>query len=505
MLLEVAGLSIISADAQQRIRNLDFTLDAGRRLALVGESGTGKSLVALAIAGLMPPGATWTGGISVDGAPLPTEPAALRRLRSTRIALVRQGEVPAFDPSRTVRQLLPDIPPELGLDSDNFVSQLSAADVHLLFIGMAIARQPALLILDEPFIPLDAVAEKALVDLLSRQQDMALLLITHDLPAAAALAEQVIVLAGESGTEAGLATDVFSRPQQDFSKHFIASSRSRARTLMRSPIGTDLLEVRDISMRYPDRTRIFRRHAAVTALDGVSFTLRRGEALALVGTARSGKSTLARLIAGLGRARKGVLAYERQAYRGHDLPRHLRAEISLVFPDPRKAFSPLMNLGASMTEPLVLDDVHTIEEKTDRLMDVLAGVGLGTEVLDLHPSDLGLYDLQLLALARALIIRPKLVVLDEPVKLLNARQRVAMLALINRLRADFGFTAIITSSSLELIRQVADRALILDRGRVVDEGAPGALLESPGHPATQALADARLPEVGIGVVAPVGR
>lgn len=505
MLLEVAGLSIISAEAQQRVRKLDFTLDAGRRLALVGKSGTGKSLVALAIAGLMPRGATWTGSISFGGVPLPTDAAAMRKLRRSKIALVRQGDPAALDPSRTVRQLLPDAPPELGLDPDHFVSQLSDVDVHLLFIGMAIARQPQLLILDEPFIPLDAVAEKAVVDLLARQHNMALLLITHDLPAAAALAEQVIVLAGESGIEAGSVTEVFSRPQQDFSKHFIASSRSRARTLMRSPIGTELLEVHDISMRYPDRSRIFRRHPAVIALDGVSFTLRRGEALALVGTAGSGKSTLARLIAGLGRARKGVLAYERQAYRGHDLPRHLRAEISLFFPDPRKAFSPLMNLGASITEPLVLDEVHTIEEQSDRLMDVLQGVGLGAEVLDLYPRDLGLYDLQLLALARALIIRPKLVVLDEPVKLLNARERVAMLTLINRLRADFGFTAIITSSSLELIRTVADRALVLDRGKIVDEGTPGALLELPKHPATQALADARLPEVGIGVVAPVGR
>ena len=332
-----------------------------------------------------------------------------------------------------------------------------------------------------------------------------MLLITHDLPAAAALAEQVIVLAGENGTEAGASTEIFSRPQQDFSKHLIASSRSRARTLMRSPIGTELLEVQDISVRYTDRTRILRRRPAVTALDGVSFTLRRGEALALVGTAGSGKSTLARLVAGFGKAHKGLLAYERHAYRGRDLPRIFRGEISFVFPDPRQAFSPHLTLGASVTEPLALDEVHTIEEQSDRLMDVLQGVGLGADVLDLYPDDLGLYDLQLLALARALIMRPKLVVLDEPVKLLHARQRVAMLTLINRLRADFGFTAIITSSSLDLIRQVADRALILDHGRIVDEGTPGALLESPGHPATQALADARLPEVGIGVVAPVGR
>src|SRR5690606_36882435 len=127
---------------------------------------------------------------------------------------------------------------------------------------------------------------------------------------------------------------------------------------------------------YTDRTRILRRRPAVTALDGVSFTLRRGEALALVGTAGSGKSTLARLIAGFGKARKGLLAYERHAYRGRDLPRLFRGEISFVFPDPRRAFSPHLTLGASVTELLALDEVHTIEEQSHRLMDVLQGVGL---------------------------------------------------------------------------------------------------------------------------------
>ncbi len=504
MLLEVADLSIITAEGQRPVDGLGFSLEPGQRLALVGESGTGKSLVALAIAGLLPPGATMTGKISLNGTPLPTHPADLRKLRRTRMALVRQGDPATLDPSRSVRQLLPVLPPEFSLDPDRFVSELRPDEVQLMFIGMAISRQPDLLILDDPFVPLDAVAQKALVGLLKRQPT-AMLLITHDLSAAAALADQVIVLGGENGTEVGPSSEIFSRPQQDFSKHLIASSRSRARTLMRSPIGTELLEVRDISVRYSDSARILLRRQPVAALDGVSFTLRRGEALALVGTAGSGKSTLARLIGGFGKAHKGLLAYERQAYRGRDLPRILRGEISFVFPDPRQAFSPHLTLGASVTEPLALDEIHTIEEQSDRLMDVLQGVALGPDVLDLYPRDLGLYDLQLLALARALIIRPKLVVLDEPVKLLNARQRVAMLTLINRLRADFGFTAIITSSSLDLMRQIADRALILDHGRIVDEGTPGALLETPRHPATQALADARPPEVGIGVVAPVGR
>lgn len=504
MLLEVAHLRIAIGDLKP-VDGLSFSLDRGQRLGLVGDSGSGKSLVALAIAGLLAASATMTGSIRLDGTPLPTSPSGRARLRRTHVALIAQGDAPALDPLRTTGQFVPDaaLLRALGLPEDQFVSRLSAAQRQLLLIGAALVRKPDLLILDEPFTLLDAPTQKRLVDLLGSRPG-AMLVISHDLAAVAALTSTVVILRAGKLVESGTTAEIFSRPADDYSKRLIAGGRMRARTLMRSPIGADLLEVQGVTMRPPGHARLFRRHPPAPALDDVSFTLRRGEALALIGAAGSGKSMLARLVAGLGRTRKGVLAYERQAYRGSDLPRLLRQEISLVFADPRQAFSPDLTLGASVTEPLLLDVTHTIEEQSDRLMDALQGIGLGAATLDLYPRDLGIYDLQLLALARALITRPKLVVLDEPVKFLNARQRGEMLMLFNRLRSDFGFSALITSSSLDLIRHVADRALILENGRIVDEGKPGELLEHPNHPATQAMADARLPEVGIGVVAPVG-
>lgn len=505
MLLEVNELRI-ALGGQTPVDGLSFSLDRGQRLGLIGVSGSGKSLVALALAGLLPAGSTMTGSIKLGGAELSTSPAALRTLRRKRIVLLRQDDAPALNPLKTAAELVPDaaLLSALGLSASRFVSQLTPAERQMLLVGTALQRQPDLLILDEPFTLLDATAEKRLVDLLATQP-MAMLAISHDFPAVAALVQTVMIVGNGKLIESGPTAEIFSRPRDDYSKHLIASSRIRARTLMRSPIGTELLELRGVTAVFPDRERLLRRHRPIVALDDVSFTLRRGEALAIVGAAGSGKTTLARLVAGLGRARKGVLAYERQAYRGRDLPRLLRQEISLVFSDPRTAFSPSLTLAASVTEPLLLDVTHTIEEQSDWLVEVMRGVGLTPEYLDLYPRDLNLYDLQLMALARSLVTRPKLVVLDEPVKLLNARQRGDMLVLINRLRADFGFSAIFTASSLELIRHVADRALILDAGRIVDEGRPGELLETPHHPATQALADARLPEVGIGVVAPVGR
>lgn len=505
MLLEVRDLAVALGGAQP-VNGLSFSLDRGQRLGLVGDSGSGKSLVALAIAGLLPPDAAITGSITLDGSPFPANPADAARLRGTRIAIVRQDDVPSFDPARTLRQLVPDVAilAELDLAPDRFASTLSPAERQVLHLAIAVSRKPDLLILDEPFVLFDAPTQKRLIAFLLHQA-MAMLVIGHDLAAIAALCTDVMIIEAGKLVEVGPSAEVFSRPRQDYSKRLIAGGRIRARTLMRSPIGTELLEVQGVTLIYTDRDRIFRRNPPVVALDAVSFALRRGEALAVVGAAGSGKTSLARLIAGLGRTTKGILAYERQAYRGSDLPRLLRQEISLVFADPRRAFSPRLTLGASVAEPLLLDEAHTIEEQTDRLMDALRAVGLTAEHLDLYPRDLSLYELQLLAIARALILRPRLMVLDEPVKLLNARQRGDMLMLINRLRADYGFSAIITSSNLDLVRHVADRALLLDAGRIVDEGTPGALLETPRHAATRAMADARLPEVGIGVVAPVGR
>ncbi|WP_395819980.1 ABC transporter ATP-binding protein [Devosia sp.] len=505
MLLEVSKLQV-ALDGTLLVDGLSFSLDRGERLAIVGQSGSGKSTVGLALAGLLPQGAAVKGSVLLDSAALPATPAAWAELRRTRIGIVAQTTSPALDPAQTVAQIVgnAELVAQFGLLPERFASRLTAAERQLAQIAAALARKPDLLILDEPFALLDAPAEKRLVELL-QSQPMAMLIIGHDLAAASALSQRIVVLNQGRVVENGPTAQVLSRPMEDYSRELIAGSRIRARTLMRSPIGTTLLEAQGVTAVIRQRDRIFSRTKPIIALDDVSFVLRRGEALAVVGAAGAGKTTLARAVAGIGRLRKGTLIFEHHAYRGRDLPRLLRGEISLVFSDPRQAFSPRMTLGASIAEPLLLDQHHTIEEQTDRLMDVLEAVGITTEHLELYPRDLGLYELQLVALARALIGRPRLVVLDDPVQLLNARQRGDMLTLINRVRADFSFSALITSSNLDLMRHIADRALILDGGRLVDEGKPGELLDNPNHAATRALADARLPEVGIGVVAPVGR
>lgn len=505
MLLEVKDLHI-ELDGATVIDGLGFSLDRGERLGLIGESGSGKSTIGLALTGLLPAGSVITGRIALDGQPAPVKESDWARLRRKQIAVVRQSTSPRLDPSRTVAQIVGDaaLLESLGLKASRLAGRLSAAERQVVLIAEALARKPDMLVLDEPFTLLDAPAAKKLIDVL-KAQSLSMLIIGHDLAAVGALSQRILVLEQGRLVEAGPSAIILSRPMEDASRQLIASSRIRARTLMRSPIGTPLLEAQGVTSIYRHGPRLLSRARPILALDNVSFTLRRGEALAVVGTAGAGKTTLARAVAGLGRLNKGTLVFEHQPYRGRDLPRLLRADISLVFSDPRQSLSPHVTVGASIAEPLLLDQHHTLEEQTDRLMEVLEGVGLATEQLELTPRDLSLYELQLVALARSLITRPRLVVFDDPVQLLNARQRGDMLTLINRVRADFSFSALITSSNLDLMRHIADRALILERGRLVDEGKPGELLDAPGHAATQVLADARLPEVGLGVVAPVGR
>lgn len=502
-MLEVEGLRIGFGDTGF-VHGVGFTLAAGQRLGLVGDSGSGKSLIALGLAGLLPPSANAQGIVRFDGAPLPGAEAEMAKLRRSSIAIVPQGGS-ALDPLLTVGQLLPNPPPDLGLPAPSRrAGTLTAAERQLLLIAMAVARQPKLLILDEPFGLLDVLATRRVVELL-RTSSSAILLISHDLRIVASLCTDILILRDGKAVETGTTADIFSRPKEDYSKRLIAGGRMRARTMARSPIGTDLLDVQNLTLRHRNpESRPLRPRPPIVALDSLSFTLRRGEALAIIGPAGSGKTSLTRLLAGLDRASAGQMLYEHQPYRGRDLPHLVRHEISLVFADPRRSFSPRLTLGASVTEPMRLEPHLVLEEQADRLVEVVRAVGLSPEHLVLYPRDVALGELQKLAVARALITRPKLVILDEPTGVLDAAQRRDMLMMLNRLRADFGFSAIVTASDLDIARHVADRVLMLDAGRIIEEGKPADLVESATHPLTRAMAAARLPEVGIGVVAPVG-
>lgn len=524
-LVDVEDLTI-TVQAAPVVENVRFEIDPGAGLGIVGRSGSGKTLIALAIAGLLPDVALRSGTVRLDGAPQPLDDAALVRLLGSRIGVIPQNAEAALNPLMTAgeqleevvalgreeadtRQRVAELLAEVGLESPLsglYPDALTRGQRQQVMIAMALAAEPELLIADDPVAALDPPARRRVLDLFKARcsgRNMGLLFISHDLKAVSALCSEVIILDGGRIVEQGPLADVLGRPQEDLTRELVAAGKHRARTLMRSPIGTGLLEVTELTRSFPmPRRSPWRPSRTLAALDAVSFSVRRSECLAIVGPAGCGKTTLARTIAGLDRASKGRLAMGRLSYRGTDLPKALRRDITMVFQEPLGSFNPRLTVGESVTEPLRLEPQLILEEQADRLVEVIRAVGLSPDVLTRYPDAFAVGDIQRLAFARALISKPRLVIFDEPVAALDVSLRGEMLMLLNRLRADFGFTCVVTSRDLDLVRAIADRVLVMDKGRIVESGKPADLIEAPRHPLTQALVEARLPEVAEAVRAP---
>ncbi|HVY52858.1 MAG TPA: ATP-binding cassette domain-containing protein, partial [Devosia sp.] len=233
------------------------------------------------------------------------------------------------------------------------------------------------------------------------------------------------------------------------------------------------------------------------ALDNVSLSLRAGESMAVIGPAGAGKSTLARIIVGLDTATSGELKFGETPYRGADLPQAIRRDIAFVGDNPAQAFNPRHTVGESIAEPLQLELQRSLDELGSRIVEVVTAVGLHPDILARLPAEFALPDLQRLAIARALVTRPRLIVFDDPLLRLDVLARGEILVLLNRLRADFGLSFILIGHDLDLMRVAADRVTVLDRGRVVEAGTPARLLEDAQQPLSRRLVAAQLPDVGI--------
>jgi len=518
--LKVENLTV-SYDAPA-ISGVSFTIGAGQRVGLIGEAGAGKSLVALSILGLLPRGAKLSGSISYDERSIAGDEAALAPLHGRKIALIPEKAALGLDRLVTARQFLreclalaPDASPdpdtgveaalaEIGLPASRaalYPADLEPRERQLLMVAGALAAKPEILVADEPAAGLDLVDERRVLDLIGRHcstRSMSLLLIAPEIKAIAMLCTRIVVLHQGRIVEAGEKTDVFGHPKHEFTRALLSAGRNRARTLMRTPIGGTLLEVRNVRKRYrrPD-VSLFEPRPPTIALDEVSFIMRAGESMGLVGAAGAGKTTLARIVAGLERVTKGELEFDARVYHGTDLVPVNRGDITMIFPDPRLSFDPRLTLGESIAEPLQLDRDGLVDELSARIVEVVAATGLGPSVLQRYPGELSLNELYRAGIARALVTRPKLVVLDEPVEILDIASRGEMLVLLNRLRADFGLTFLVACRDLDTARVIADRIIVMDGGRIVETGTPAQLLENPQHETTRRLVAAALPEVGI--------
>lgn len=516
-LVDIAGLSI-AFGAHAAVSDLSLRIEQGARFGIIGESGSGKSLTALAIAGLLPDSARTSGSIQFDGAALPQSDREMARLRGKRIGMVFQEPMTALNPLMSIgaqigealtladqmgapHEQLDTLLAEVGLEprhADRYPQQLSGGQRQRAMIAMALASRPDLLIADEPTSALDVITQRTVLDLIGKvctQRGMTLLFISHDIRAVAALCSHIGVMrAGQLIEEADTAT-LLSATREDYTRRLLAASRTEHRPRQIAPHTTPLLDVDAVSRDYAQPGFRLLRRPTLRAVDTVSFSIAAGECVALVGPSGCGKTTLARMIAGLDRSSEGQFRLAGQAYRGRDLPPLLRSAVSLVFQDPFSSFDPRMTIEQSLAEPLPLLGHMDAGERDQRLRAAVQEVGLDPGMLTRYPHEFSGGQRQRLAIARAMITRPRLLVLDEPVSALDVSVRGEVLRLLARLQAEHGLSYLIISHDLDMVGAMADRVLVMEAGRIVEQGAPQDLFANPQHSLTRALVAARLPDV----------
>jgi ABC-type glutathione transport system ATPase component len=443
MALELTGLGV-SIAGNRPLSGLDLTLADGAALAIVGRASSGKTLLAQALTGLLP------GDASTEGTGLPAK---------------RPGFIGESDGLADLTRWL-----DRGVD---------------------------LLVCDEPGRALGSAAQRDLLTALlgaNRSRGVGLLILTRDFRLPLAMGLETAILSDGKLVERGLATALQDRPQHATTRELVGAGKPRTRTMARPPIGEPLLELQGVGKHYPNpASRLWKRRPPIAALENLTLSVRRGEAVGVLGAAGAGKSQLLRLVAGIGRASTGQLAFDRTPYRGDDLAREARARISFLFPDPHAAFNPDLAVGLSLTEPLRVEEQLLIDEQADRLVEAVRVVGLAPDVLDHLPGQFTTAELQRLALARALVSRPSLIVLDEPTAMLDPVEQAEFLVLFSRVRSDYGLTVLCASRDIEVLRLVADRILVLEAGHIVEGGKPSELAEAAQHPATEALLASRYP------------
>ncbi|ACR18079.1 ABC-type transport system, ATP-binding protein [Corynebacterium kroppenstedtii DSM 44385] len=553
-ILQVRDLSLTtprSADAATNARrlvdSLSFSLEPGARLGLIGESGSGKSLTALAIMGLLsddvrPSGSIMFAGNEIVGA----ADSTLSQFRSVRMSMVFQEPMTALNPLMTVgkqieracragtredkragrnrrssghsrrereakvRELLESVGlPERAYYSYPF--ELSGGQRQRVLIAMAFANDPELLICDEPTTALDVTVQRSilmLINRLVRENNTALLFITHDLAVVANMCDNILVLKDGVPREYGPTERILQHPRDSYTTMLVqnahvhdireehdaqghdASAEHDARDeASPTPSSTDpLLQVRHVSQVFDQRQNRFGPSSAITAVDDVTLDIHRGERLGIVGESGSGKTTLLKIMAGLTRPTSGDVRVDGRAITNpHDMSRYGQ----VVFQDPRGSLDPTMTIGDSLAEPLRAQP-HPLprDEQRDRIVTVLEQVGLDPSAIDRFPHHFSGGQRQRISLARALTTHPQILLADEPVSALDVTVRNRVIALLDELAEDYGLTMVFLSHDLNVVRHICDTVAVMKNGRIVEKGTSDQIYRDPQHEYTKELISA---------------
>ncbi len=504
----------------EAVHGLDLAVAPGETAAIVGETGSGKSVAMLATLGLLPPSATVSGSARFEGEDLlGLDRRALDRVRGRRIAIVFQEPQSALDPLFTVgsqiaailrnsrnlsrsaawdraRELLEETGiAEPARRARAYPHELSGGQRQRVAIAMALACEPRLLIADEPTTALDVTVAARILELLAAlkaRHGMALILISHDLAMVRRVADTIHVMEKGALVESGPAAMVAGSPRHPYTRRLLAADRlTTAAPLTATP--EPLLAAKGISVRYPLRGGWRRR--TFTAVDGVDLAINRGETLALIGESGSGKSTLGRALLRLTPS-SGRIDFEGRDLQALDTKalRPLRRDLQIVFQDPFSSLSPRLSVGGIVAEGLAVHEpALSRSERAARAAAALEEVGLPAAFAMRRPHALSGGQRQRIAIARAMILSPKLVVLDEPTSALDRSVQADVLALLRRLQEERGLSYLFITHDLTLVRAMATRVAVMKDGRILETGATAQVMRHPRNFYTAALIEAAEP------------
>jgi peptide/nickel transport system ATP-binding protein len=516
-LLEIEDLNV-AIGATRIIKNLSFQVHAGEILGLVGASGSGKSMTALAAMQLLPPSATMTGTVRLRGETLTGKTdAQMQAIRGRDVGMVFQEPMTALNPLMRIgdqvaetlrlhrdvsalvaREAARDALDLAGLSGeqgalDRFPYELSGGQRQRVAIAMAVVMSPPLLIADEPTTALDVITQAQVLLLLQklvRARNMGLVLVTHDLAVIAQLSNRVAVMRQGEIVEQGVTAELLRRPRDPYTAALLAAAaftRKRAARQVSSPA---VLQACGIIRDYPRRrSSLWRAAAPLRAVDDVSLSVHAGETVGLVGESGSGKSSLLKVILALERSQAGQvhLLGEEFSNAAGNLHR-LRRAIQAVFQDPYGSFDPKWTVERLIAEPFFLLSAPLLAaERRRKVAHVLEQVGLSAADAQRLPHEFSGGERQRIAIARALITEPAVIAFDESVSALDVLLREQILELLAQLAERLNVAYLFVSHDLHVIRAIADRVYVMQRGRIVEEGPTESVFASPRHAYTQSL------------------
>ena len=518
-ILEVRGLRVsFRQDGQvtQAVKGVSFSVGRGETVALVGESGSGKSVSALSTVSLLGDSAIVEGSVTYDGVEMVgASEKHLMQVRGNDISFIFQEPMTSLNPLHTIEKQLEEslalhqglqgapararileLMQKVGIrDAESrlgaYPHELSGGQRQRVMIAMALANKPEVLIADEPTTALDVTIQAQILELLAelkKSEGMGLLFITHDLNVVRRIADRVCVMKGGEIVEEGPAVEVFDNPQHAYTRKLLAAEPSG----QPAPVSSDaakLIETRDLKVWFPIKKGLLKRTVGhVKAVNPCSISVRAGETLGIVGESGSGKTTMALAIMRL-IASEGAVQFcgdDLRQWSTRDL-RSLRKDMQIVFQDPFGSLSPRMTCAQIIAEGLAIHKVDQHRAPRDLVAEVMAEVGLDPASMDRYPHEFSGGQRQRIAIARAMVLRPKLVVLDEPTSALDMTVQVQIVELLRDLQARYGLAYLFISHDLNVVRAMSHQVVVMKQGDIVEAGTADALFENPQQDYTRQL------------------